>query len=675
MVSRVDRQRAGKHYLSVALAVIITVLPSSSFGEYRNVLDIKPFGVLDVSGRLRTTYLFDDRERGSGTSNSFETRSTWEEEFFLLTQSFVYHPGFLNMDLGGGPVFVQQQFDSTPGETSDNDTLFNFLARFNFLELKTYPVSLYYERSHPSITTSLAGRFLTESDAYGIDGRISDLLGGSTSVRFEAGSRVTQGSSLGSVVDDDRDSGSFLIETSYRDSDRLELKYDRLDTVSASGSPGLPIFRSEISQEIVEIRSRNWLGSDKRFELSQVARRLQQDTQAATSTTLDDRNYRADLRWKMSDRMRSYLRYRLLDTQHSFSESEVQDVELGLVRQANKNLSFDSAIQHVSSEQTGFDRDMSILRGTVNYTRDVGFGTLGFSGSFNGARTDQESSSTAVQVFDESHILTGTTIVDLANEFVVTGTVAVSNVARTQIFAEGIDYRLLEIGSVTSIQRLIGGNISDGETIVVDYSFETSGTAAFDSLGTSFSVNLGILKFMNAYVRFNSQDTNLRSGEFTNPINDRDSLELGVSASNQFVNNWNLSGQYRHRDQKEEISPFVSDTLDVSLTTNVRGRWKLTVASSLSVVDFENSNEDTNQISYRLGLSGRLFQRALFTYDVAYLSDDGGSLQRDQLRHRLRFQWAYRQVRFALNALVSEDKLGNSENDNAQVSAQLTRAF
>ena len=208
MATRVDRQRARKHYLSASLIMIVVVLPSISLGEYHEVADIKPFGLLDVSGRFRVTYLFDDRVRGSGQSNSFETRSTWEEEFFLLTQSFVYHPGFLNMDIGGGPVFVQQQFDATLGENSDNDTLFNFLARFNFLELKSYPFSLHYERSHPSITTSLAGRFLTESDVYGINGRIFGILGGSTSIRYGVESRATQGASSGRVVDDDISSGS-----------------------------------------------------------------------------------------------------------------------------------------------------------------------------------------------------------------------------------------------------------------------------------------------------------------------------------------------------------------------------------------------------------------------------------------------------------------------------------
>lgn len=675
MTTRVDRQRERKNRLSLVSAIVLMLASTSSFGDYNNFPDIKPFGLLDVSGHFRTGYLFDERDLGSTSSSSFESRSTWEQEFFLLTKSFVYHPGFLNMDFGGGPIFVQQQFSSGLDEVSNNDSLFNFLARLNFLELKTYPFSLYFERSHPSVTTSLAGRFLTQNDAYGISGRVFDMLGGSTSLRFEASSRLVQGSSLGTVVDEGTDSASILVETSYRDTDKLELKYDRLDTTSGSGSPGLPIFLSDIAQEISEVRSTNRFGSDGRFEVLQILRRLQQDTQAASTTTLDDRYYLANMRWKHNDKVRSFLRFRQNDTKHTFSASESQIAALGFVRQASKDLSFDSAVEYESVRQTGFSRDLSALRGTVRYNRDVGFGTFGVTASLRGARTDQNSSASSIQVFDEPHVLNGTTPESLANEFAVAGSVTVSNAPRTQVFVEGLDYRLLVIGSVTSVQRLIGGAIVDGETVAIDYSYETSGTAAFDTLASGVSLNIGFLNTMNAYLRYDMQDTNLRSGEFSNPVNDRDSVEFGVSTSNQFLDGWSVSGQYRHREQDEEISPFVSDSLDVSLTTSLRGTWQVTVASGLASIDYENSSEDVDLISYRLGLRGRLLRSIQLSYDAAYLSDTGGTLSRQQLQHRLDFQWAYRQVRFVLRALYTEDDLGISNRTGKQVTAQLTRVF
>jgi len=675
MAVGLEDRRFGKSCLCSILLALSPGIPVAAVADYHTVDDIKPFGLLDVSGHIRTGYLFDDRERDSTVSGSFERQTSWEEELYLLTESFIYHPGFLNMDIGGGPIFAQQQFDSPSGEMSNDETLFNFLARLNFLELKNYPFSLYYQRSHPSVTTSLAGRFLTENDAYGVNGRVFDLFGGSTSLRFDAQNRMADGAALGAVVDEETDTASVLVETSFRDSDRLELRYDWFDTMSGSGSPGLPIFRSTISQEIGEIRSRNFFGRDDRFEIFQVLRRLQQETESVNSTSLENQDYLADFRWRFSEQTRSYFRYRRNDREHTFSDSKSQDFEFGVVGQASESIKYDAVAEHASAEQTGFDREESAIRGSLNYSREFGFGTAGLSGSLRGARTDQRSGIAGIPVFDESHVLNGTTPIDLANDFAVGGSVIVSNAVRTQVFVEGLDYRLLVIGSATSIQRLIGGNITDGETIVVDYTYETSGTAEFDTTGASISLNVGFLNTLNAFLHFDMQDTNLRNGAFTNPINDRDSLEFGISASNQFLDGWSLNGQFRHRDQDEEISPFVSDALDVSLATSLRGTWKLTISGSLAIVDYENSVEDVDQVTYRLGLSGRLMRSMQLSYDAGYLSDTGGTLSRTQLQHRLNFQWAYRQVRFVLRGQYSDDELGPTKRNDTQVTAQVTRHF
>jgi hypothetical protein len=326
-------------------------------------------------------------------------------------------------------------------------------------------------------------------------------------------------------------------------------------------------------------------------------------------------------------------------------------------------------------EQGDFSRDVSDLRGSVNYSKALRFGNLGVSGRLRAARTDQESGSSGLQVIGEVAVLRGTTPVDLENEFVVSESVVVSNSNRTQIFVEGLDYRLVVVGSTTSIQRLIDGNINDGETVLVDYTFESTGTTEFDTLNSGITVNFGFLDTMNVYVRYDDQDTSLRSGEFTNPINDRRSLELGIAINGQFLDGWSMNGELRHRDQEEEISPYTSDSLNIGLTRYLLGSWKISLAGAFTVVDFENSIEDVDYRSYNLGISGRAFRSVQLTYSTSYLDDRGGSLPRKQLQHRFRMQWAYRQMRFSLWALYSDYEQGTTTKTDKQVTAQLTRAF
>ena len=162
--------------LIVCLAVSCSGISSSVFAQSVDSGDVKLFKLYDLEARFTARYLLDDRDAlFSQISSSSEVRTTWEEELFLMTRSYVYHPGFLNIDFGGGPLLVQQKFASLSGSNKNSETLVNVLARFNFLDLKTYPFSLYYQRSHPSVTTSLAGRFLTEANTYGVRGRVGNF--------------------------------------------------------------------------------------------------------------------------------------------------------------------------------------------------------------------------------------------------------------------------------------------------------------------------------------------------------------------------------------------------------------------------------------------------------------------------------------------------------------------
>lgn len=668
-------RRPAKWAKVLAKIGLILVSPAVCVAEYHEVDDIKPFGLIDVSGHVRVGYLFDDRERGASSEKSFEQQSSWEEEIFVLTRSFIYHPGFLNMDLGGGPVFVQQQFDTNVDSATNDDVLFNFLGRLNLLELKSYPLSVYYERTHPSVTTSRSGRFLVQNDVYGVSGNISGLLRDRTSARYAITRRDAAGSGLGSVVDTSAETRTFALESRYRNADSIEFRYDKLEQESASGSAGLPIVRSELGQEIAEIQANNVFGADEQFRVSQRLRRMEQENVTTFVSKLDDRVYNGNVKWQYSGDGHAFFNLRDATSKRDSSRQDFTDLELGASEQFTKRTFGRASVAHSAVDQTGFTRDRSSVRGSAEYSRDTGFGGFGMSGSVRAERNDQESTADEIDVFDEPLLLLGTTPVDLRNEFVVPGSVVVRNADKTQTYLEGLDYRLIVTGSVTAVQRLVNSGITDGETVLVDYSYSTSGTAQFDTFGSGIAFRADFLQTFRAHVRYNWQDSRIREGELTNPLNDGEILEFGVGASNQFLDNWTLDAQYRHLQQDLETSPFVSDQVDISVTTSLWGTLSVTLAGGMNETDYENSDEDVSQVSYRIGLRGLVFRRSYFAYDAFLLDDTGGSLARKQFRHRLHFRWSYRQMRFDLRATLSEDELGVSERNNTTVTAQLTRVF
>lgn len=663
--------------LALPSLVLLCVLfwPGTSIAESHDVVEVKPFGLLDTDASVSIRYLLDENDRSSESSAAtFEDRSTWEQEVHLISKSYVYHPGFLNMEFGGGPLLVQQGFDTNTGASSSNEVLFNFLARFNFLDLKDYPFSLYFQRSHPSMTTSLSGRFLTRNDEFGFRGRHTGLIK-ATELSLDLSHRDTEGSGFGSIVDEDIDHAFFGWQTSYRDDDRISIEHDRFTQSSLSGSTGLPIQESMIEQATTRLIARNYFGSKRQVLLNQSLFWLEQDTAALRSSRFENFYYTGSTLWQASDKIQSSFNYRFIDSKRTDADAETHDMRANVNHAISDNTRYYLFLDHEDTRQTGFTRNRTGGGGGINYSKPLGFGVLGVAGSVRQERNDQESSSDSVQVFDEPVTLDATTPVELANEFVVTSSLVITNTAGTQVFIEDVDYRVIIVGSVTSIQRLIDGNIFDGQTVLVDYEYLTSGTAKFDRFSTNVAATLDFLKFAHAQLRYGFIDSDLISGQLTTPINDVEAFEATLSADFPVGNSWRIGGEVRRLDQDEDIAPYVRDSIALNASTRVYGSLHLYMSASRVEVDQKTSIEDVDQITYRLGIRGVPFGRVQFSYETTYLEDVGGSLPREQLQHRLTLQGRYRMVRYVLRAIVSEESLGVTERNYTQVTAAVTRDF
>ena len=65
----------------------------------------------------------------------------------------------------------------------------------------------------------------------------------------------------------------------------------------------------------------------------------------------------------------------------------------------------------------------------------------------------------------------------------------------------------------------------------------------------------------------------------------------------------------------------------------------------------------------------------MLAYSAEYTEDSGGTLRREEKRHSLTLNWAYRQVLFTLRAVQSDITRGDSNRDNRRITALLRRVF
>ena len=195
----------------------------------------------------------------------------------------------------------------------------------------------------------------------------------------------------------------------------------------------------------------------------------------------------------------------------------------------------------------------------------------------------------------------------MRNELVVADSVIITNESRTQTFVEGFDYQLIIIGNITSVQRLVQGNILDGQTVIADYEYRTTGTAKFSTFGSAVSASINILGFAQASIRYSMTDTNVREGELTSPVNDRREFEFRIDADHRAGNRWTVGGGYRYLRNDEDIAPSVLNDFRLRASASVFGSAQLKMSAGVTQVDQKTSVEDIDQVFATLGLSGRLW--------------------------------------------------------------------
>jgi hypothetical protein len=656
---------------------LLAAQPSLCGAQYA---DITPFKLLGVEGDLSARYNLDDYEQTSaGGDKTYQTRPTFEEEVSILTQSYAYHPDFLNMDLGGGLLLVQQDFDSDQGKNNTRESLYNLRAHLNFLQKKPYPLRLFYDRSNPSVTTSLAGRFLVENTRYGMNAALLEPFSPVT-LNLEAFRFESDGSGFDTTIDQTTDQAAIRLSKSYAGGNSVRVSYLWNEADSQSGSPGLPIQQTVTTTKTTDAGAVNVFGSEDQLRLTQLFTYIDQtlDPQQEPSSELDDLRYSYDMRWTHTRKTQSFYQYRLQKSDRSEVNTTNRNVRIGASYEQEEGWHGDMDIHGDKEDQdtTNFDRKVYGTRGAIGYDRAIRHGSMQLGASMRLDQTDQSTGgSDIVQVFDESVTLAGTTPVALQNDFVISSSIVVTNQANTQTFIEGLDYDVRVIGATTEIQRLIGGNILDGQTVLVDYQYRSGGDVKFNSFNQNYFSNFKVFRFHDLFARYRDLNQSVKSGQPTTPLNDIENLLLGVRVEYPLLNGWLVGGEANYEDQDEDISPFTRKLYKAHVETTLPRTTRLRVMGRREFVDNENSPEDVDISQLIAQLTSRPWLRTAVNADADYEKDTGGTQNRRRRALAVGLVWLYRRLQFTVRAEHIDDKQGQVTQKNNKIRAQLIRRF
>jgi len=157
-----------------------------------------------------------------------------------------------------------------------------------------------------------------------------------------------------------------------------------------------------------------------------------------------------------------------------------------------------SIIYNTNSNNTTnlFSNNLTSKRLAIRYTKKIPLIKGRISINYNLTDREQESNniSSNVLYYDEIHTLEDGSITLLDNYGVITASIIVTDVSKTNIYEENLDYILFKRDNTVEIQRIIGGKILNNTPISVDYETTENNSFKFNSLEKSFDTNLSLFR-------------------------------------------------------------------------------------------------------------------------------------------------------------------------------------
>jgi hypothetical protein len=570
--------------------------------------------------------------------------------------------------------------DSDGIQNSSHEPLYNLSAHAVLLADKPARGTLFYDRLNSTPSVDPGEIFNQQNTRYGLT---AALLAPLTPVAmdFAATREHNQGSSSTRVVDDQIDRLNFKAARELWSYGRTQFSYQTLQQTSSSGSTSLALQNSHQDQKNLSLDTRLRLGGQTPFELNnRIEYSRQKYTQESGYTPeLDDLRFALDASGSLGNQWLTFANYQFGRNRQDDKATLTDSANVSTSWVATKGLDLNAGVHFNDAKAEQFTSHARGVDGSVNYTQALPVGTLQAGYSARYEQRDQSANGTQVAIVGERVMLNSTTAVTLSRTRVTGTSVRVSNVTRSQVYVEGVDYLLSVIGISTRIQRLLTGIILDGEEVQVDYTFDVGGTFANTQLDQGLNLNWAVSRMLSLYLRYNDSTPKLTSGTPTSPLNTVQSRLVGARADVPLSSQIDLTagGLLEREDHRETISPFVRRSgeayLQGEIPLETRNNYRL--GARRSVVTADNLLQESDLISYDLLLGLRLDSGLSLNVVGLYERDNGGVELRVRKSASLRAQWRYRRVSLSADLSRVQELQGLYVRDRTMGRVDLRRDF
>lgn len=198
--------------------------------------------------------------------------------------------------------------------------------------------------------------------------------------------------------------------------------------------------------------------------------------------------------------------YRYAGYDQLIQNSKQHNLSARLEHQLFSSLHSSAYYEYRDITHTAYDDHTNIGELTFDYIKEIPTGNLSLGYTYRKRNDNRQTGTAKFRVSREKYTLNDYETVLLDNPYVDPASVYVTDATGAIIYEENIDYVLLEQGIYLEIQRLPGGQISDGQTVYLDYMVQRSLSYKFDTNNQMFRAGLSLFdRWIDLYFRFHEQ--------------------------------------------------------------------------------------------------------------------------------------------------------------------------
>ncbi len=671
-----------KSVLIICLLLISTVSLST---------EIKSFGYLGYEGQFNLDFLNEDSFLGvEQEASTDEERTIKQGKVDLLFHTFIYHPNFVKFDIGLGLVLSQTgiknrsvieqpiasgNYEEQPLLIATRDSQeVDFSLLFSFFEKKNFPFSLYYSVKHPNLSATSVDAFISENTRYGL----KFLWNAPVTINFDAVHFETKGDSNLRIIDEVVDSTTIKAFKSLSNNGYQQFSINHQVSESKSGSKLDKIYETKNTSDNVNYDGQFNFGEKEKFNFNLRANYQRN----RDSFEFDETGIIPGLRWKHSERLKSYYQYSY--NQNVFTDYKIVNhiAVAGLTYANLRGISNSTNFSANRSELANATTKQSDVRNSTSYNTVFKGGSFSLNATISVGQHDSKTSLTEV-LYRESIVLINNTPITLTKTTILTNKAITVISAKNEsiIYQEDIDYRLTRRNGVVTIEIIKGSLILfENDKVFVDYFYDPGGNSRFQQQTKSVTTQINFFEYLNVFAGYSDFSlSNIDGAIASTQVTTRITNNYGAGFDVPFFSDNVLLGSEIRYDNSDEnitetnsVSRHLYSQFRLLRSTNLYLSRRHTIINYLGVVG-ESNNVD--KVTYHAMLKIQPSNRTNISLIYDDSKDVGGIRVRSYTESALRYEWHYRRVIVNLTASLFKENQGTLIRKRKTMHLNFIRTF